>query len=203
METDWMTEVQAKLQRKNQILFSRQSACLQPLLAQIRLQSHRTLVLWAFACVKQPLARLKEHMPQELRPAKAVELCQLWAMGKVKMPVAKQALLQAHQVAKEIESPEDIALCHAVGQACAAVHVETHAIGLAIYELTAIVRRFGLKECRTPVEDRIAEYSFVLTQCQQAAEDKRLQWAPFLLLDRANKEQQLQQKQKERQNNIS
>ena len=141
----WMDDIQRRLSRHNQILFTRESPCLQELLAQIRRQKHRTLVLWAFRCVERPLAILRAHHPEEERPQQAVALCRLWAAGEVKMPVAKRALLQAHQVAKELSSPEDTALCHAVGQACATVHVETHAVGLPVYELQPSCGNTGWK----------------------------------------------------------
>lgn len=180
MEINWITSVAKKHKRKNQILFSKESDCLQELILLIENESHRTLVAWAFLCVNRPLEILKEHYPKEERPDKAVELCKLWAEGKVKMPIAKKALLEAHAVAKEIQSPEDIALCHGVGQACATVHVKSHAIGLPIYELTAIVRKHGVENCEKPVENRIAEYIDCLKAC---ANDKELvdkEWAAFL-----------------------
>lgn len=191
----WMEDVRRRLSRHNQILFSRESPCLQELLGEIRQHRHRTLVLWAFRCVQRPLAILRAHLPQEDRPQQAVALCRRWAAGEVKMPIAKKALLQAHQAAKELTSPEDIALCHAVGQACATVHVETHAIGLPVYELTAIVRRFGPEACEKPVEERIAAYLSALPACAQEADDGSHRWAPFLLDDsRPNKEQLLLEK---------
>lgn len=191
----WMDDVQRWLSRHNQILFTRESPCLQELLAQIRRQKHRTLVLWAFRCVERPLAILRAHHPEEERPQQAVALCRLWAAGDVKMPVAKRALLQAHQVAKELSSPEDTALCHTVGQACATVHVETHAIGLPVYELTAIVRKYGLEACERPVEDRIAAYLECLQTCAQDVDADGRRWAAFLLDDsQPNKEQLLAEK---------
>ena len=191
----WMEDVRRRLSRHNQILFSRESPCLQELLGEIRQHRHRTLVLWAFRCVQRPLAILRAHLPQEDRPQQAVALCRRWAAGEVKLPIAKKALLQAHQAAKELTSPEDIALCHAVGQACATVHVETHAIGLPVYELTAIVRRFGPEACEKPVEERIAAYLSALPACAQEADDGSHRWAPFLLDDsRPNKEQLLLEK---------
>ena len=186
----WMDDIQRRLSRHNQILFTRESPCLQELLAQIRRQKHRTLVLWAFRCVERPLAILRAHHPEEERPQQAVALCRLWAAGEVKMPVAKRALLQAHQVAKELSSPEDTALCHAVGQACATVHVETHAVGLPVYELTAIVRKYGLEACERPVEDRIAAYLECLRTCARDVDADGRRWAAFLLDDsQPNKEQ--------------
>lgn len=182
-----LQDVSLKWKRRNQILFSRESPCLQELLAQICLQTHRTLVIWAFACVEKPLRRLQERYPQETRPERAVALCREWAQGKCKMPQAKQALLAVHAMAKELSDPVDIALCHAIGQACATVHVETHAIGLALYELTAIVRSCGIAGCEPAVAARIAEYLACLQECRDSS--GWAEWAPFLLDDsRPNKE---------------
>ena len=38
------------------------------------------------------------------------------------MPVAKKAILECHAMAKELTDIADIALCHAIGQACSVVH---------------------------------------------------------------------------------
>lgn len=190
-----MHDVRARFRRGNRILFSRDSTCLQELLRLIRQQKHRTLVLWAFACVQLPVAALEERHPGETRPRAAVSLCREWAAGKVKMPAAKQALLQVHAMAKELDDPVDVALCHAVGQACATVHVETHAIGLPIYELTAIVRARGMESCEAAVEARIAEYIACLNRCAAAVDAQPLAWAGFLLDEsRPNKEQLLFEK---------
>lgn len=183
MITKWVDMVRDKVKRKNQILFSRESECLLELLELMKLQKHRTLVKWAFLCVEKPLAILREHYPHDKRPEQAVVLCKLWASGEVKMPIAKKALLEAHGMAKEIQSLEDIALCHAVGQACATVHVETHGIGLAIYELTAIVRRYGVDKCEKPIEDRMEEYMHCLIKCEKDIATSEEKWAKFLLDD--------------------
>lgn len=195
MNTDWLDNVEEKVKRNNQILFSRDSKCLQDLLELIQQQKHRTLVKWAFLSVENSLILLRAHCPNEKRPDNAVVLCKLWAAGDVKMPIAKKALLEAHSVAKEIQSPEDIALCHAVGQACATVHAETHAIGLPIYELTALVRKYCLEQCRKPIENRIAEYIACMKKCEKDIDFVEEKWADFLLDDsRPNKEKILTQK---------
>ena len=49
-----LEEVRAKLRRGSQILFTRDSGCLQPLLALIRRQRHRALVLWALEGCRPP-----------------------------------------------------------------------------------------------------------------------------------------------------
>ena len=54
------------------------------------------------------------------------------------MPVAKRAILDVHAMAKLMDDPVDAALCHAVGQGCSCVHTPKHALGLPVYELTAV-----------------------------------------------------------------
>ena len=75
------------------------------------------------------------------------------------MPLAQRLILDCHAIAKELDNAADIALCHAVGQACAVVHTAGHALGLPMYELSAIVYRLGIDNCVQSVEARMAEYS--------------------------------------------
>ena len=191
-----LTDVREKLRRKNHILFSRNSLCLQELLQLMRQQKRRTLVLWALTGAQVPVEALRSRYPEDTRPQTALTLCWEWARGKIKMPIAKKALLQVHAMAQELSSPVDIALCHAIGQACGAVHVETHAIGLAIYELTAIVYQLGIQHCEQAVADKISSYCSLLLRCAQEIEVHPGPWAKFLLEDtHPNREQLLLEKQ--------
>jgi hypothetical protein len=102
-------------------------------------------------------------------------------------------------MAKEIKNPVHIALCHAVGQACAAVHVETHAIGLPIYELGAIVKQYGINNCQNTIENKIKYYIETLNYCEKNIDNDRDNWADFLLDDsRPNKEKLLLNKLKKK-----
>ena len=169
-----------KARRGNQILFSRESKCLQPLLQAFQVQNRRTLVLWALTCVQEPAALLQTRYPEDSRPRQAVELATAWAAGSIKMPLAKHGILAVHAMAKEVAAAADAALCHAVGQGCAAVHTEGHAIGLALYELTAIVLSSNGDTCISALEKRIAEYEAALPRCKAEAENPCRLWAPFL-----------------------
>lgn len=192
MEPLWLEIVREKAKRKNKVLFTRDSPCLQELLRLIRRQSHACVVFWAFACMEKPLGWLEELLPGETRPRDALLCSREWAAGQIKMPVARRAILEAHQAAKDTQNPVVAALCHSIGQGCATVHVETHAIGLPMYELTALVLAFGLDNCQKAVEARILEYE----QTLRALSEKKLPepLAPFLLADRPNREQLLYEK---------
>jgi hypothetical protein len=153
--------------------------------------------MWALDCAKLPLEQFEAKYPDELRPRTCLELCETWARGKIKMPIAKQAILDSHAVAKEIDDSEYAALCHAIGHAGATVHVETHAIGLPIYELTAIVLKYGKDNFSKPVSDKLNYYYNCLLYWQEDTDKLGLAWAGFLLGDNSpNKERLLSEKRK-------
>lgn len=189
------TDVDSRIRKKNKILFSRDSQCLQDLIKLIERQKHRTLVMWALDCAKITLERFEAKYPEESRPRAALEHCESWSRGRIKMPAAKRAILDAHAVAKEINDNEFGALAHAIGHAGATVHVETHALGLVIYELTAVVLKYGKEEYREPVSAKIEYYYDRLLYWQDHTDIIRSEWADFLLDDsRPNKERLLNEK---------
>lgn len=188
------TDVEMKIKRKNSILFSRDTACLQPLRRLIAEQKHTTLVLWAFECIQIPINELMIKYRDEVSIQAAYDVCNLWAEGKVKMPAAKQAILACHAVANRLDNPRDKALCHAVGQGCSTVHVETHALGLVFYELTAIVIENNYKNYQDQVIKKIDFYEERLHWWQENIDDieKQRSWAEFLIRPgKENKEELL------------
>lgn len=192
---DIRISIESKYKKGNKILFSRDSLCLQDLIRLIEMQKHRTLVMWAFDCIKEPLSLFEERYPNESRPRKALEICEAWAKGKIKMPEARRAILDVHAIAKEIDDKEYIALAHAIGHACATVHVETHVLGLVFYELTAIVFRIGLEECNLSLNEKIRYYYDRLLYWQENIDALNVSWAKFLMDDsRPNKEKLLNEK---------
>ena len=91
------------------------------------------------------------------------------------MPEAKRAILACHGLAKRLTSSEDIALCHAVGQALGTVH----AIGFPIYELTSIVRKYGIDNCKEAFYKRLAEYTQRLQAFASSRKADEYEWAKF------------------------
>lgn len=188
-----MEDVEARIRRGNQIYFDRDSPCLEGLIADIRQSDHRTVILWALDLAEGIVRDLKERHPQEVRPQNCVTACRDWARGLIRMPQARRAILACHQAAKELD-PIAGALCHAVGHAGAAVHVETHAMGLPMYELTAIVRRLGHKNYQTAVLERIRDYRQGLAAWERDPSRFNGPWAAFLLKGAPNREQILWEK---------
>lgn len=115
------------------------------------------------------------------------------------MAIAKRAILNCHALAKELNQEYDIALCHAIGQGCSTVHVETHALGLVFYELTAIVIKHKYKDYQVEVLDKVQFYIRTLKGCQKHLDDlvSNQVWAEFLIRDGVpNKEKMLMEKVK-------
>ena len=134
------------------------------------------------------MERIRLIDPTETRAEEAVRQCRLWAAGEIRMPQAKKAILAAHAIAKESDDPVLGAYAHAIGQGCGSVHCETHAIGMVIYALTALVRAHGLASCQEVVEARVREEEERLRVWQLREKQEKWTWAPFLMKERPNKE---------------
>ena len=178
---DWLDEVRIKLKRENQVLFAKDAEFLQDLAMLFREQSHRTMVLWALDLAAESVAELEAKHLDEPRPREALEAAQAWAEGKIKMRLAQRKILDCHAFAKELDIKEDIALCHAVGQACAVVHTVGHAMGYPMYELSAVIYRLGVENCREAVGQRKQEYIQKLFYWNAHVGDYEGKWADFML----------------------
>lgn len=180
-QADWMAQLLHKVKRKNQILFDRESGLLQDLIFLLQGTSRRVQVLWALELARQSVEELESLYPQEMRPCNALEAARLWAMGRIRMPIARRAILDCHAVAKEWQDSYACALCHAIGQACAVVHTPRHALSYPIYQLTALVLRYGVEHCVDPITQRVQEYIDLLIHLQSEPVREAEEWAAFLL----------------------
>ena len=176
----WLAEVIAKANRKNQLLFSKDSLLLDNLRHLTDLTNRRVLILWALELAEETVLQLTEKYPEDLRPREAIAASRAWATGEIKMPLAKRAILNCHAMAKELTDPADVARCHAVGQACSVVHTAGHALGYPMYELTAIVLEHGLENCRDAVEQRVMYYEQRLRYWMEYEKTCHQNWAGFL-----------------------
>lgn len=175
---DVILEVKEKRKRKNQILFDKKSLFLQDLIFLINKQNHKVLTLWALDLANDLVNYLEEKYPNEDRFRICLDKAKLWAQGDIKMKEAKEAILNCHKVAKELTNKEDIALCHAICQGCSVVHTSSHTIGLPIYELTAIVYKYGIDNCKDKLIDRKKEYIDKIYYYQEHYIDYK-KWAKF------------------------
>lgn len=178
---EFFKDVEKKIKSKNKILFSPDSSCLKDLIEKVETQNHRVLIMWAFDCTEDIVERFEKKYPAEKRPAVALEKCRLWSEGIIKMPEAKNAILDVHALAKEISADAAVAECHAVGQGCSTVHTKKHAMGLVYYELTSIVLACNGTKYQKPVENKIEWYIKQLIYWKDNTDSLNLRWARFLL----------------------
>jgi hypothetical protein len=176
----WLDEVKAKLKRRNQILFGKDSLLLQELSLLISNSNRRSLTLWSLSLAEQIVKDFEHTHPDESIPRNTLIAAKAWAAGEIKMPVAKRAILDCHALAKEMTDPADSARCHAIAQGCSVVHTTGHALGLPIYELTAIVRELGVDHCKDAIEQRNRSYIDTLLYWQEHEADYEGSWAGFL-----------------------
>ena len=181
--SEWLPDVRAKLKRSNKVLFSPDNPLFSELTDAISQTNHKAMVLWALELATGTVNTLNERYPSESRPQIALDTSRAWAAGQVKMREAQRAILHCHAVAKEIDSPEDIALCHAVGQACGVVHTSGHAMGFPVYELTALVHHYGVENCDEAIESRIAYYTERVDYWREHFSDHQGPWATFFEKD--------------------
>ena len=92
----WLAEVKAKAKRKNQILFSKDSLLLADLCQLIAQANRRALILWALELAEETARELAGKYPEDHRPLDAIAASGAWASGEIKMPIAKQAILNCH-----------------------------------------------------------------------------------------------------------
>ena len=97
------------------------------------------------------------------------------------MRLAQRKILDCHAFAKEIKDKEDIAICHSIGQACAVVHTAGHAIGYPIYDLTAIIYKYGIENCKDAIEQRKQQYVEKVIYWNEHLCDYKGTWADFML----------------------
>jgi len=184
------------------LLVTRESACLQPIRKLIEKQKHRTLVLWSIDCAGHLLPIFEEKYPKDKRPRKAVEAAEGWARGNIKMPIAKKAAHATHNAATEVakENPAACAAARAIGHVVGTVHVETHAIGVVIYGITAFVYASEKKDADKLIDKKCKWFYDRLLYWEKNIDKVDTTWASFLLRDDVpNKEALLRQKKEQKQ----
>ena len=181
-------------QRK--ILYSRKSACIQPIRLLMEEQTHRVLVAWALDCAERPLTFFEARIPQEFRPREAIVVSRMWAQGEIKMPLARRAILRAHTAAGENgkRDPQAEAAASAIGHACATIHAETHALGLVFYWLTAAVRACAPEEREQREQEELLWLTERLIYWRDHIEEWNAPWTEFLLREEPNREKLLHEK---------
>jgi len=177
-------EVETLLRHGRRIVFNKDSLLLTPLADLMEQSSHVTVVAGALECANTTLERFEALQGENERPRVCLETCSRWAHGLVVMPIAKRAILDCHAAANEYGDREAVALCHAVAQAGSTVNCKGHAMGLPLYELTAIVHRYRNThgDYIEAVVEKSAWFLARLVHChQETAHILQQRWAGFLV----------------------
>ncbi len=98
--------------------------------------NQRKLIKWAIACSEHVLFLIGSEMDKRL--LYALDVAKQWENGIVPTGVAMKASLEAHAVARQVESPIYKAVARSVGQTVATAHMADHSLGGAFYALKAI-----------------------------------------------------------------
>ena len=173
-----LSDAESRHERGNAILFTRDSPCLSALRRTLESSDRRTVAIWGLERARRTAEELRRRHPDDPRPILAVEASTRWCRGEINMPEAKRAILDVHAMAREMDSPADSALCHAVGQGCSCVHTPKHALGLPVYELTAAFLEGGTGRVGV-VAWKATSYLVDLKRIGEMDKDN-LTWAPFL-----------------------
>jgi hypothetical protein len=104
----------------------------------------KVLAVWAFDCAERVLPLFEAKYPCDRRPRIALETLKDWIdTGVFKMPVIREASLDAPAAAKDVGEDYAKYAAHAAGQAVATAHVATHALGSSVYAIRAVAAYTG------------------------------------------------------------
>ena len=114
---------------------------LQSLMRLIETQNKATLARWCIDYARAHILPIYEKAcPDDARCGHALGAADAWLAGQVKLPYAKNIILnECHAAAREAEGrPAAQAAARTCGQAAAAIHTPTHSLGLALYGALAV-----------------------------------------------------------------
>jgi hypothetical protein len=136
----------------------------------IETQSKTTIANWTLDYAEQKLLPLfAKHSPNDERPAHTIAAAREWLDGKVKLPYAKNIILnECHAAARELDgNPVAQAAARAIGQSAGSIHAAPHSLGLLFYAAAAVAYdRLGLDsdeaEYAAIAEEVCADYTDAL-----------------------------------------
>lgn len=124
----------------------------------IETQSKETLAKWAVGYAKNNYLRIYEEQKEDSRLRGALDLCEKYFSGNLKLAEVKPVVKEAAQLARDISgNPIAQAAARAISVACATINTPTNALGFLFYGSAAVAySRAGLEESQE-VYDRIAQ----------------------------------------------
>jgi hypothetical protein len=98
-------------------------------------EKHRQLMHWARACAAHALPLLEKKTDKRLDDA--LRIAKEWEKGNSSVGRARNAAVDAHEVARKATNPVAVYVARAVGHAVATAHMADHSLGAAWYALKA------------------------------------------------------------------
>ena len=99
-------------------------------------EQHKHLILWACKCVEHILLYYTKTIDNRL--ANALEIARNWTKDKASVGQARQASLNAIEVAQESKDQIEIAIARSIGHAVATAHMADHSLIAVKYALKAV-----------------------------------------------------------------
>ncbi len=151
-----------RIQKKRKILVEATDPFMIPLSKNLEHASHKVVIQFIFSAIKPIIQELKSIFPDLKLIENAFKDAQRWAYGEVKMGVVKPQILAIHRLSKTNNKPEQVALLHAYAQGLSVIHSKKHAMGLPIYELTAIILKHEVNRYEEVIQTKLAFYEVLL-----------------------------------------
>ena len=169
-----MTEtlIEKRLLRGRKILFNKDDAFLKPLVEILAKADHQSIILWAIELAEELSIAADDAYVKE-----AINFCKMWAQGEVKMPLARKYILKVHSEAKENTFIKGLYL-HAIAQGLSVIHTSKHALGLPIYELSALV--YQNPDAFMPYIEVKKQHYIVVLKKMIDCDKTHYKWAAFL-----------------------
>ncbi|MBK6700790.1 MAG: hypothetical protein IPG55_13055 [Saprospiraceae bacterium] len=99
-------------------------------------EQHRQLILWACKCVEHILLYYTKTIDNRL--TNALEIARNWTKDNASVGQARQASLNAIEVAQESKDQIEIAIARSIGHAVATAHMADHSLIAVKYALKAV-----------------------------------------------------------------
>lgn len=184
------------------LLVTRETPLVQPLRGLIEQQLHRTLAIWAVDCAPPYLELFERQVPDDPRPREALLAAGAWMRGEIKMPEAKRAAHATHNAATRAGEAGDAAACaaaRAMGHVVGTVHTDSHAMGLAMYGLTAVMLDADPQHAQQAAQQACDVLYARLKHWQREVDAQPRPWAAFLLREGVpNRERQRRERMEQK-----
>ena len=165
-------------------LFKRNDDLLQNLFGEVEKSSHKTLILWSFLLIKEPVAYLTGRYSNSYILEKGVDIAWQWAQGNTTRSDAERVMKMIELAAEETDEKGEKCLFKAVNEAFLTIGDRSHAMGFAEYDLSSLVYEEGPIRGLGMIGSKIREYEEKLEAAKAEEKTNLGPWATFLSSER-------------------